>query len=156
MWAEAAVTANYIRNRSPTAARHKTTWELFFGKAPDVSNLRAFGSVVYAHTPDELRRKLDPLSQKGVFIGCEANSKAYRILLDNGKIVTSRDVIFDETATCKGPTPIQPIQRGEVGVGGQRRETWLHREEREDWKKRKRSSPQNSDTRQAPWTATLS
>jgi hypothetical protein len=28
--------------------------------------------------------------------------------------------------------------------------------EREDWKKRKRSSHQNPDTRQAPWTATLS
>jgi hypothetical protein len=42
------------------------------------------------------------------------------------------------------------------GAEGAKRETWLHREEREDWKKRKRSSHQNSDTRQAPWTATLS
>jgi hypothetical protein len=32
------------------------------------------------------------------------------------------------------------------------RETWLHREERENWKARRRTSPhQNSDTRQAPW-----
>jgi hypothetical protein len=43
-----------------------------------------------------------------------------------------------------------------VGLEVAGRETWLHREEREDWKKRKRSSHQNSDTRQAPWTATLS
>jgi hypothetical protein len=36
------------------------------------------------------------------------------------------------------------------------RETWLHREERENWEESRRSSHQNPDTRQAPWTATLS
>jgi hypothetical protein len=36
------------------------------------------------------------------------------------------------------------------------RKTWLHREERDDWKERRRSSHQSSDTRQAPWTAALS
>jgi hypothetical protein len=30
---------------------------------------------------------------------------------------------------------------------------WLHREEREDWKKRLRSSHQSSNTRQAPWVS---
>jgi transposase InsO family protein len=108
MWAEAVVTANYIRNRSPTAARHKTPWELFFGNPPDVSHLRVFGSTVYAHVPKELRKKLDPLSQKGIFVGYEANSKAYRILLDTGKMIVSRDVIFDENASLKSQADIQP------------------------------------------------
>jgi transposase InsO family protein len=46
LWAEAAVTACYLRNRSPVAGRDRTPWELFFKAKPDVSNLRTFGSTV--------------------------------------------------------------------------------------------------------------
>ena len=48
------------------------------------------------HIPKHFRRKLDSLSKPGILIGYEANSKAYRVLLDDGKITVSRDVIFDE------------------------------------------------------------
>ena len=44
LWAEAAVTASYIRNRSPASKRDKTPWELFYGKRPDVSGMRIFGA----------------------------------------------------------------------------------------------------------------
>lgn len=57
LWAEAACTANYIRNRSPAFGRDRTPWELFFGKKPDVSNMRTFGAEAYALVPKELRRK---------------------------------------------------------------------------------------------------
>lgn len=97
LWAEAASTANYIRNRSPTSSRPKTPWELFYGKKPDVAHMRTFGSVAYARVPDKLRKKLDPKSLKGVFVGYEPTSKAYRVLLDSGKLVVSRDVIFHES-----------------------------------------------------------
>jgi len=98
LWAEAVTTASYIRNRSPTAGHAKTPWELFFGGKPDVSSMRMFGATAYVHTPKALRRKLDPVSVKGIMVGYAADSKAYRILLDNNKIVISRDVIFDETS----------------------------------------------------------
>ena len=96
LWAEAMVTANYVRNRSPVrSSDSKTPWELFFGQKPDVSHLRVFGSTAYAQVPKALRRKLDPTSNKGVFVGYEANSKAYRILMQNPRrIIVSRDVIF--------------------------------------------------------------
>lgn len=97
LWAEAVVSINYIRNRSPTSSGPGTPWERFFGKRPDVSNLRVFGARAYVHVPQQLRRKLDPVSQPGIMVGYSATSKAYRILLDGtGKVVESRDVVFDE------------------------------------------------------------
>ena len=40
LWAEAALTACFIRNRSPVSGRDKTPWELLFGKKPDVSGMK--------------------------------------------------------------------------------------------------------------------
>ena len=101
LWAEAVATASYVRNRSPVSKRDKTPWELFFGQKPDVSHLRTFGAKVYALTPKELRGKLDPTSEAGRFVGYPANTKGYKILLDNGRFVISRDVKFLEAS---GPT----------------------------------------------------
>jgi len=47
-------------------------------------------------TPAERRRKLDNRSTKAQYVGYEPNCKAYRLLCD-GKIIISRDVVFDET-----------------------------------------------------------
>lgn len=101
LWAEAMCTANYIRNRSPTKNGAKTPWEQFFGKKPDVSMMRVFGCKAFVMTPKELRRKLDPVSKEGIFVGYQPDSKAWRVLLKEGdemKIKISRDVVFDETA----------------------------------------------------------
>ena len=46
-----------------------------------------------------LRTKLDAVSEPGRFIGYPANTKGYKILLDNGTTVISRDVTFDETSS---------------------------------------------------------
>ncbi|MFN7881818.1 MAG: DDE-type integrase/transposase/recombinase, partial [bacterium] len=79
MWAEAMVTANYVRNRSPLkSSEDKTPWERFFQKKPDVSHMRVFGATAYVQVPQKHRQKLDPTSKKGIFIGYEANSKRER------------------------------------------------------------------------------
>lgn len=104
MWAEAVVTANYIRNRSPVSGKDKTPWELFYGKMPDVSNLRVYGSVTYVHIPKEKRKKLDAVSRKGIMVGYAEGSKGYRILLDDGSITVARDVIFSEGRTTATTT----------------------------------------------------
>ncbi|GAX84606.1 hypothetical protein CEUSTIGMA_g12027.t1 [Chlamydomonas eustigma] len=95
LWAEAVVTANRIRNCSPTTGHTKTTWELFYNVKPDVSNMRIFGSIAYVHTPKELRKKLDPKGKPGIFLGYEPHAKAYRVLVD-GKI-NSRVLDLDES-----------------------------------------------------------
>lgn len=96
MWAEAVVTANYVRNRSPATGRDKTPWEQFYGLKPDVSHLRTWGARTYSLTPKALRNKLEPTSESGRFIGYPEGTKGYKILLDNGTIIISRDVTFVE------------------------------------------------------------
>ena len=95
-WADAASAATYVNNRSPSSHSGQAAWKLFFGRKPDVSGMRVFGFKVYVHVPKQLRRKLDPLSTAGTFIGYEPNSKAYTVLMDTGKVQLSRDVTFDE------------------------------------------------------------
>ena len=64
-WAEAVQTAVYVQNRVPTSAvRNMTPYECWFGRKPDISNLRVFGCICYYHIPDEQRRKLDPKARK--------------------------------------------------------------------------------------------
>ncbi len=95
MWSEAVLTANYIHNRSPISSEQKTLWELFTVAAPDVSGMRVFGCIAYALVPKQFRHKLEPVSKKGIFVGYELGSKAYRILLDDTlKVIVSREVVF--------------------------------------------------------------
>ena len=97
LWAEALVTVNYARNRTPVSAHDKTPWEMFVGQVPSVGHMRAFGSTAYVHIPKEKRTKIAPVSEKGVFLGYEPTTKGYRILRDrDGVIVVTRNVVFDE------------------------------------------------------------
>ncbi len=119
-WADAASTATYVKNRSPSSHSSQTPWELFFGRKPDVSGMRVFGSKAYVHVPKQLRRKLDPLSTVGTFIGYEPNTKAYRVLMDSGKVEISRDVIFLErvpSAANKAAAKEAEHANNQVGAG---------------------------------------
>jgi hypothetical protein len=104
LWGEALQTANYIRNRSPYTDKDKTPYELLTGKLPRVDNMRIFGCTAYIHVPKDTRTKLNPVSEKGVFIGYDDMSKAYRIKVD-GRIKISRHVTFDETLSQESPVP---------------------------------------------------
>ena len=96
LWAEAVLTANHIRCRSPTANKTKTPYELFYGSKPDVSAMRVFGSTVYAHVPKEKRHKLEPRSERGIMVGYGLTTKGYRVLQPDNHVIVCRDVIFDE------------------------------------------------------------
>jgi hypothetical protein len=97
LWAEAMVTANYTHNRLPSRVHGKTPCEKFFRKKPDVSHMRVFGARAYMHIPKENRKKMQSVSERGVFVGYEPNYKAYRVLRErDGRILVSRDVIVNE------------------------------------------------------------
>ena len=67
-WTEAVNTAVNLHNRSPTKTLNmKTPYECWFGKKPDVSSLKIFGSVCCMHKPSNLRQKLYSRSRKEVF-----------------------------------------------------------------------------------------
>lgn len=102
-WAEAVNTAVYLLNRCPTkAVSDQTPFQAWNGKRPSAAYLKVFGCVCYMHVPDQKRTKLEEKSKKGIFLGFSTLSKGYRIYnLETKKLVTSRDVVFDEKAVWK-------------------------------------------------------
>ena len=75
----------------------KTPEEMYSGKKPEVSHFRIFGTFTYSHVPSEKRTKFDPTAERGIFVGYDETSKAYRIYLPcSRKVVVRREVKFDE------------------------------------------------------------
>jgi hypothetical protein len=104
LWGEAVYSACFLRNLSPMAGKDKTPWELFYGCKPNVSSLRAFGSKAFVHVPKEKRNKLAPRSEVGILVGYPMGVKGYRVYMGNNRVVTTRDVIFDERPTAARPS----------------------------------------------------
>ena len=98
LWAEACNTIVYVQNRTPHQALGKITPEkVFTGKTPEVNRFRIFGNLAYYHIPEEKRKKLDQIAEKGYLVGYGENTKAYRIYLPRSrKVVVRRDVKFME------------------------------------------------------------
>ena len=87
-WGEAVVAAAYVRNRTTTRATNRTPYEKWYSRKPDVTNLRVFGCIAYAHVPDAMRQKLDRKAEK----------MSYRLLNEStGRVIIRRDVIFNES-----------------------------------------------------------
>ena len=100
-WAEAISTAAYVRNRLPTTAlkENETPYEQWYARKPDVSHLRVFGCMAYAHVPDSERRKLDKKSKKMRFVGYSITSKGYRLFdKTNQKMYIRRDLELNEAS----------------------------------------------------------
>ena len=95
-WAEAVNTATYLHNRSPVSSLpDKIPYECWYGRKPDVSNLKVFGSICFVHTPDSFRQKLDPKSEKGILVGYPLDTKGYKIYnIESKKFIRSKDVLF--------------------------------------------------------------
>jgi hypothetical protein len=75
----------------------KTPEEAFSGKKPEVGHFRIFGCLTYSHVPSEKRTKLDPTTEKGIFVGYSKTSKAFRIYIPSlRKTIVRRDVRFEE------------------------------------------------------------
>ncbi|KAG3032285.1 hypothetical protein PC121_g24407 [Phytophthora cactorum] len=87
-WAEAAMTAIYVKNRLPSPKiEHKTPFEIVYKSKPSVKHMRVFGCRTYILTPKEKRLKWDPKARAGLFLGYEE----------------VRDVNFDESAFGLSP-----------------------------------------------------
>ena len=56
LWAEAISCAIYTKNQSPTASiKGRTPYEVFWGRKPNISNLRVFSSQCYVHNDSPTR-----------------------------------------------------------------------------------------------------
>ncbi|XP_073115021.1 retrovirus-related Pol polyprotein from transposon TNT 1-94 isoform X2 [Elaeis guineensis] len=80
LWAEAVATSVHLLNISPTkAVRNMTLFEAWYQRKPEMSNLRVFGCIVYAHISFENRSKLDQKSERCISIRYSSESKDYRL-----------------------------------------------------------------------------
>jgi hypothetical protein len=97
-WAKAINCANYIVNHTTTKALKNITLKEAWTKIKqDVSHFCVFGSIAWAHIPDEKRKALQPKSEKCIFIGYSKYVKGYRLLQPHcNEIIIRRDVKFDE------------------------------------------------------------
>lgn len=95
---EACNTIVYLHNRSPhRVLGNMTLEETFTREKPHVGHLRIFGCLTYSYIPKEQRTKLEPMAEKGIFMGYNETSKAYRIFIPSKqRVVIRRDVRFEE------------------------------------------------------------
>ncbi|KAK2426713.1 putative mitochondrial protein [Trifolium repens] len=87
-WAEAMNTACYIHNRvTLRKSTSSTLYELWKERKPTVKHFHVFGSKCYILADREQRRKLDPKSDEGIFLGYSTNSRAYRVYNSKTQVV---------------------------------------------------------------------
>lgn len=98
LWPEAVKTAVYFLNRSPSSKHPDTTpYQQWFGKKPNLSHVKVFGTVGFAHVPIN-RKKWDPKAIRVHLVGYEATSKNYRLFdPKSNKVFVSCDVKFNES-----------------------------------------------------------
>ncbi|GJR72297.1 retrotransposon protein, putative, ty1-copia subclass [Tanacetum coccineum] len=101
-WAEATCTAAYLINRLPSRAiEKKTPMKMWSGHPSDYGMLRIFCCVAY---PNDKQGKLELRAIKYVLLGYRDGVKGYRLYRLDGespKIVTSRNVVFNESVMYK-------------------------------------------------------
>jgi hypothetical protein len=98
-------------NRTPTKAlKNITPKEAWTKIKPNVSHFRVFGSIAWAHIPDEKRKALQPKTEKCIFVGYYEDVKGYRIFQPHcNEIIIRRDVKFDENfLACEPNSAIVP------------------------------------------------
>jgi transposase InsO family protein len=122
-WAKAMNTTCYVHNR--VTMRKGTTctiYELWKDRKPTVKYFHVFGSKCYILVDREQRRKMDPKSDEGIFLGYSNNSRAYRVYNSRTQaMMESINVVIDDLHTEKEPevepdvgTSIMPAARPEV------------------------------------------
>ena len=122
LWPEITRAAVYLYNRTPSYVNQwKTPYEVFFTrvsrangivtspKKPRLAHLKAYGCKAFAMTDDTHRGKsrlqrLDPKAWIGYLVGYQA-SNIYRIWIPSlAKVISTRDVIFNESQIFSGKT----------------------------------------------------
>jgi len=114
LWPEIVNCAVYLGERTP---RHHNRWkspfEKFYSyvygtrKQPPLAHIKAYGCRAYAMTKDaqlkrNRRNKLAPRAEISYLVGYDSTN-IYRIWIPHtGKVISTRDVIFDETKFFDG------------------------------------------------------
>ncbi|KAG8474672.1 hypothetical protein CXB51_031137 [Gossypium anomalum] len=94
-WAEAAFTACFLINRSPSVAiEKKTPQEEWFGNLANYSDLKIFKCPAYTHVDNG---KLEPRAIKCVFLGYKAGVKGYKLWCPGNRKVVEHQINTEST-----------------------------------------------------------
>ena len=106
-------TAVFILNHAPTKAlTGKTPFKAWYGRKPSVSFIWTFGYIGHVRKTKPVLTKLEDRSTPMVLLGYVEGTKAYWLYNPHGgKVVVSRDVMFDEKAAWDWSIP----STGEAG-----------------------------------------
>ena len=106
-WGEAVTTAVFNLNSASTKTlKGKTPFEAWYGRKPSVSFLRTFGCIGHVRKTKPVLTKLEDRSTPMVLLGYKEGTKTYRLYDPRGgKVVVSRDVVFDEKAAWDWDSP---------------------------------------------------
>lgn len=102
-WADAVVTAAYLRNRVTCRGlpSNTTPFQAWYGAKPDLKHIRIFGSRCWYHNRKAVSKKLGDRGTPAMLIGYSQNQKAYKLWDFNSQnVIISRDVRFDESDNC--------------------------------------------------------
>ena len=102
LWAEAVNYAVYVRNRTPHKSLGMKVPATIFPCGVTKKNLyyhiHVWGCKAWVYVSKSIAGKLGSRAVECIFLGVDALKKAYRLMrIDNGTIILSRDVVFDET-----------------------------------------------------------
>ena len=108
LWREVVQAAVYLYNRTPRYNnKWKSPYEALFKRKPAQEHLRAYGCKAFAMTTTAKRKqqrlkRLDPKAWIGYLVGY-TSSNIYRIwVLLLNKVISIRDVIFNEEEVFDG------------------------------------------------------
>ncbi|KAK2396677.1 putative mitochondrial protein [Trifolium repens] len=94
-WEHALLTAAYTLNRVPSKKVDKTPYEIWSGKRPHMSYMKIWGCEVYVKR--QLSTKLEPRSDKCLFVGYPKETKGYYFYNPTeGKVFVARTGVFLE------------------------------------------------------------
>ena len=125
-WSFALIHATKLYNRLPHSSIKMTPTQAFTGTKPDLSNLKIFGSRVYAKKPGRRPFKLDNHAYQGIYLGNTSTDRNVYIRDDKtGRIKIGAHVYFDEahmtSPASKAPLAAQALQR----LGYHQVESWI-------------------------------
>ena len=78
LWSYAIMAAVFIRNRSYFQRLKQTPYFMLTGRKPNLSKMNIFGSVCYGYIHGH-KKKLEPRSKAGLFVGYEKNSSSFLV-----------------------------------------------------------------------------
>ena len=121
-WDDAFATATYTINRIPSVVlKFISPYEKLLSSKPNYLEMKAFGCLCYPHLRPYNNNKLEFRSVAATFMGYSGSHKGYKALLPSGKVVITRDIVFDELTFPHHNTPVNshvscPTQHSAIPV----------------------------------------